>query len=41
MLRQRKRIFFTHEGGLSMIRVDGQILGEQVLKKHGYIVAGP
>ena len=36
MLRQRKRIFFTHESGLSMIRVNWQILGEQVVKKHGY-----
>ena len=40
MLRQRKRIFFTHESGLSMIRVNWQILGEQVVKKHCYIVAG-
>ena len=40
MLRRRKRIFFTHESGLSMIRVNWQILGEQVVKKHGYIVAG-
>ena len=32
MLRQRKRIFFTHESGLSMIRVNWQILGEQVVK---------